>query len=104
MCLSKKGSLLDREALENHFGADAQPFIRESAATRQAHGLIHADTAVSRSGANTAKRLIIVGAPCRGRESMKRLDDVEIDALLAAVTTEAERAVDGRPARRKRSQ
>src|SRR6187551_3565836 len=36
--------------------------------------------------------------------ALKRLDDVEIDALLAAVTIEAERRGRGRPARRKRSQ
>jgi hypothetical protein len=36
--------------------------------------------------------------------ALKRLDDVEIDALLAAVTTEADVAVDGRPTRRKRSE
>jgi hypothetical protein len=36
--------------------------------------------------------------------ALKRLDDVEIDALLAAVTTEAERRGRRRPARRKRNQ
>ena len=36
--------------------------------------------------------------------ALKRLDDVEIDALLAAVTTEAERRGRRPPARRKRNQ
>jgi hypothetical protein len=49
----QKRRLLDREALENHFGADTlQPFMRERGNSAQAHGSTHAETAISRSGAN----------------------------------------------------